>query len=125
MSDPARRLDNQRDALELREGLVPAPARGSGLSLDVRCVLQTIGDLPEDEREACDPVPVQGNSHTPKAQVLGVSGVTAKQRLKRGLRLLAERRADLHLKEDSPDSIQVHAGRMGFLRESQSWHAAA
>jgi hypothetical protein len=26
MNDPARRLDNQRDAAELREGLVPAPA---------------------------------------------------------------------------------------------------
>jgi hypothetical protein len=57
--------------------------------------------------------------------VLGVSGVTAKRRLNRGLRLLAEQLADPRPEEDPPDSIQVHTGGMGNLRVSQSWNAAA
>jgi RNA polymerase sigma-70 factor (ECF subfamily) len=124
-NDPARRLDNQRDAAELCEGLVPSTATSSGLSLDGRCVLQAIGDLPEDDREAFDLVLVQGITHTAATQVLGVSGVTAKRRLNRGLRLLAEQLADLRPEEDPPDSIQVHTGGMGNLRVSQSWNAAA
>src|SRR5438552_729589 len=102
MNDPARRLDNQRDAAELREGLVPAPASSSGLSPDGRCVLQAIGDLPEDEREGIDLVLVQGITHAAAAQVLSVSGVMAKRRLSRGLRLPAERPADLRPGEDPP-----------------------
>jgi DNA-directed RNA polymerase specialized sigma24 family protein len=111
--------------VELREGLVTAPASSFGLSLDGRCVLQAIGDLPEDEREAFDLVLVQGISHTAAAQVLGVSGVTAKRRLNRGLRLPVERLADLRPGEGPPDSIRVHTGRMGVLWVSRSWHAAA
>jgi DNA-directed RNA polymerase specialized sigma24 family protein len=110
----------------VREGLVPAPAISSaGLSLDGRRVPEVIEDLPEDEREAFGLVLVQGIAQTAAPQVLGVSGVTAKRRLNRGLRLQAEQLADLRPGEDPPDSIQVHAGRMGALRVSQSWHAAA
>ena len=104
-NDPARRLDNQRDAAELCEGLVPSTASNSGLSLDGLRVLQAIGDLPEDDREAFDLVLVQGITHTAATQVLGVSGVTAKRRLNRGLRLLAEQLADLRPGEDPPESI--------------------
>jgi RNA polymerase sigma-70 factor (ECF subfamily) len=124
MNDPARRLDYQRDAAELCEALLPAPARSSELSLDGRRVLQAIGDPPEVEREAFDLVLVQGITHSATAQVLEVSGFMAKRRLNRGLRLLAEQLADLRPK-DPLDSIQVKTGRMGVLRVSQSWHATA
>jgi RNA polymerase sigma-70 factor (ECF subfamily) len=44
-------------------------------------------------------------THTEAAQVLGVSAVTVKRWLNRGLRLLTERLADLRPREDAPDSI--------------------
>ena len=54
-NDLAQRLDEQRAAAELREGLVPAPASSaSGLTPDGRRMLQAIGELPEDEREVFD-----------------------------------------------------------------------
>src|SRR4051794_28311305 len=55
LNDLARSLDDQSTAAELREGLVPSPASsGSGLTPKGRRMLQAIGDLPEDEREAFD-----------------------------------------------------------------------
>jgi DNA-directed RNA polymerase specialized sigma24 family protein len=44
-------------------------------------------------------------TQTETAKLLGVSDVTVKRRLNRGLRLLAERLADLRPGEDPPDSI--------------------
>ena len=44
-------------------------------------------------------------AQTEVAQVLGVSAVTVKRRLSRGLRLLAEQLADLRPGEDPPESI--------------------
>ncbi len=106
LNDLARRLDDQPAAVELCEGLVPAPpSSGSGLTPDGRRMLQAIGELPEDEREAFDLVRVQGMTHTEAAQVLGVSAVTVKRRLNRGLRLLSEQLADLRPREKPPDSI--------------------
>jgi RNA polymerase sigma-70 factor (ECF subfamily) len=106
LNDLARRLDDQPAAVELCEGLVPAPASSvSGLTPAGRRMLQAIGELPEDEREAFDLVRVQGLTHTEAAQVLGVSAVTVKRRLNRGLRLLAEQLADLRPSEQPPDSI--------------------
>ena len=53
LNDLARRLDEQPDAAELREGLVPGPASSvSGLSPDGLRMLQAIDELPEDERES-------------------------------------------------------------------------
>src|SRR5882724_13582833 len=53
LNDLARRLDDQPTAVELCEGLVPSPASsGSGLTPEGRRMLEAIGDLPEDEREA-------------------------------------------------------------------------
>ena len=96
LNDLARRLDEQPPAVELSEGLVPAPASsGSGLTPDARRMLDTIGELPEDEREAFDLVRVQGMTHAEAAEVLGVSTATVKRRLNRGLRLLTEKLADL------------------------------
>jgi RNA polymerase sigma-70 factor (ECF subfamily) len=89
----------------LSEVLVPAPASSvSGLTPDGRRMLQAIGELPEDEREAFDLVRVQGMSHSEAAQVLGVSAVTVKRRMNRGLRLLTEQLADLRPCREPPDS---------------------
>jgi RNA polymerase sigma-70 factor (ECF subfamily) len=106
LNDLARRLDEQSAAVELREGLVPASASsGSRLSPDGYRMLQAIGELPEEEREAFDLVRVQGMTQTEAAQVLGVSAVTVKRRLNRGLRLLTEQLADLRPGAKPPDSI--------------------
>jgi RNA polymerase sigma-70 factor (ECF subfamily) len=53
-------------------------------------MLRAIGELPEEEREAFDLVRIQGMTQAEAAQVLGVSVVTVKRRLARGLRLLAD-----------------------------------
>ena len=106
LNDLARRLDNQPPAVELNEGLVAAPASSaSGLTSDGLRMLHTIGTLPEDEREAFDLVRIQGMTQVEAAQLLGVSTVTVKRRLTRGLRLLEEQLADLRPEEDTPDSI--------------------
>jgi RNA polymerase sigma-70 factor (ECF subfamily) len=103
LNDLARRLDDQPAAVELSEGLVPSPpTSASGLSPDGRRMLQAIGDLPEDEREAFDLVRVQGMSHVEAAGVLGVSTATVKRRLNRGLRLLTEQLADLRPSIEPP-----------------------
>jgi RNA polymerase sigma-70 factor (ECF subfamily) len=97
---------NSPSAVEMHEGLVPAPSSsGSGLTLDGRRMLAAIGDLPEDEREGFHLVRVQGMTQAEAAQVLGVSAVTVKRRLNRGLRLLTERLADLRPTDKPPDSI--------------------
>jgi RNA polymerase sigma-70 factor (ECF subfamily) len=106
LNDLARRLDNQPAAVELREGLVPAPASSvSGLSPDGLRMLRAIGALPEEEREAFDLVRVQGMTQTEAAEILGVSTATVKRRLSRGLRLLTEQLADLRPGETPPDPI--------------------
>jgi RNA polymerase sigma-70 factor (ECF subfamily) len=102
----ARRLDNQLAAVELCEELVPSPASSvSGLTPDGLRMLRAIDELPEDEQEVFDLVRIQGMTQAEAAELLGVSAVTVKRRLSRGLRLLAERLADLRPGEDPPDSI--------------------
>jgi RNA polymerase sigma factor (sigma-70 family) len=106
LNDLARRLDEQPAAVELCEGLVPAPASSvSGLSPDGLRMLGAIDELPEDEREVFDLVRIQGMTQTETAKLLGVADVTVKRRLNRGLRLLAERLADLRPGENPPVSI--------------------
>src|SRR3954452_22675997 len=96
LNDLARRLDEQPDAVELREGLAPAaPSSGSALGPDARRILEAIEDLPEDEREAFDLVRIQGLTQTAAAEVLGVSSKTVQRRLTRGLLVLSQRLADL------------------------------
>jgi RNA polymerase sigma factor (sigma-70 family) len=105
LNDLARRLDKEPAAGELCEEIVPAPVTsGSGLSPDGRRMLQAIGELPEDEREAFDLVRVQGMTQAEAAKVLGISTATVKRRLNRGLRLLSEQLADLRPDEQPPDS---------------------
>jgi RNA polymerase sigma factor (sigma-70 family) len=106
LNDLARRLDEQPAAMELREELVPGLASsGSGLTPNGRRMLEAIDNLPEDEREAFGLVRVQGMTHTEAARVLGVSAITVKRRLNRGLLLLTEKLADLSPGHTSPDSI--------------------
>jgi RNA polymerase sigma-70 factor (ECF subfamily) len=96
LNDLARRLDEQPPAMQVQEGLVPAPASsGSGLTANGRRMLEAIDGLPEDEREVFGLVRVQGMNQTEAAQLLGVSPTTVKRRLNRGLRILTEKLADL------------------------------
>ena len=105
LNDMARRLDEEPGALELREGLVPAPASSdSGLTPDGRRMLEAIGSLPEGEREAFDLVRIQGMTQAEAAQVLGVSTMTVYRRLNRGLQLLTEMLGDLRPDENAPGS---------------------
>jgi RNA polymerase sigma-70 factor (ECF subfamily) len=106
LNDLARRLDGQPAAAELSEGLVPAPASSvSGLTPDGLRMLRAIDELPEEEREVFDLVRIQGMTQAEAAQLLGVSTVTVKRRLSRGLQLLAEQLADLRPGEGPPGSI--------------------
>jgi RNA polymerase sigma-70 factor (ECF subfamily) len=51
--------------------------------------------LPDEEREAFERVKLQDLTQTEAARILGVSPMTVKWRLTRGLRLLTERLDDL------------------------------
>jgi RNA polymerase sigma factor (sigma-70 family) len=103
LNDLARRLDEQPAAVDLGDRLVPAPASsGSGLSPDGRRMLAAIDALPPDEREAFDLVRIQGMTQTEAARVLGVSVMTVKRRLNRGLQALAAALGDLAPEEDGP-----------------------
>jgi RNA polymerase sigma-70 factor (ECF subfamily) len=105
LNDLARRLDNGPAAVELNEGLMPAPADSdSGLSPDGRRMLEVIDILPEDDREAFDLVRIQGLTHGEAAEVLGVAPKTVQRRLDRGLRLLAERLSHLRPAGTDPES---------------------
>jgi RNA polymerase sigma-70 factor (ECF subfamily) len=102
LNDLARRLDKQPAAVELREGVVSAPSSsGSGLSPNGRRILEAIDELPEDEREAFGLVRIHGMTQTEAAKVIGVSAITVKRRLNRGLRLLTEKLADLQGPSDA------------------------
>ena len=98
LNDLARRLDERPAAVELREGLVPAPANSeSGITPDGRRMLEAIDNLPEDEREVFDfgLVHLQGLTHVEAAEVLDVSVKTVQRRLNRASLLLAEELDDL------------------------------
>jgi RNA polymerase sigma factor (sigma-70 family) len=104
LNDLARRLDEQPAVVELGEGMGAAPASsGSGLNPEGRRMLEAIGDLPDDEREVFDLVRIQGMSQVEVAAVVGVSTVTVRRRLNRGLRLLTEKLDDLRPDEKRPN----------------------
>ncbi|MFT3882402.1 MAG: sigma-70 family RNA polymerase sigma factor [Gemmatales bacterium] len=96
LNDLARRLDERAPAMELHEGVVPAPiSHNSCLTPEGHRMLDAIEKLPEDEREAFDLVRIQGMTQVEAAQVLGISTMTVKRRLNRGLQLLSEQIGDL------------------------------
>jgi RNA polymerase sigma-70 factor (ECF subfamily) len=104
LNDVRRRLDDQPAASALCEGNVPSLISSiTGPTPDSRRKLQAISELPEDEREAFDLVPVQRTTHTEAAQVLHVSAVTVKRRLNRGLLLLIAKLSDRRPCQESPD----------------------
>jgi RNA polymerase sigma factor (sigma-70 family) len=103
LNDLARRFDKQAPLFELPSDDVPAPASNdSGLSDEGRRMLEAIDQLPDDEREAFDLVRIQGLSHTEASQIIGVTPLTVKRRLNRGLRLLAKQLSDLEPLDASP-----------------------
>ena len=100
LNDLARQLDNRPAAEQLQEGQALDPATDdSGPTPDGRRVLAAIDRLPEDQREAFDLVRVQGMSLADAGQILGVSAMTVKRRVDRGLTRLVDELADLR-----PDS---------------------
>ena len=77
--------------MELREGLVPAPASSeSGITPNGRRMLEAIENLPQDEREVFGLVRLQGLTQVETARVLDVSVKTVHRRLNRASLLLAE-----------------------------------
>jgi RNA polymerase sigma factor (sigma-70 family) len=91
LNDLARRSDERPAAVELREGLVPAPAGSSSVLAPAgRRILEAIDGLPVDEREVFDLVRIQGLTQAEAAEVLGVSARTVQRRLNRSLVLLAD-----------------------------------
>jgi RNA polymerase sigma-70 factor (ECF subfamily) len=103
LNDLCRRLDRQPLELELPSDAVPAPASsGSGLSDDGRRMLEAIDRMPEDEREAFELVRIQGLTHTEASEIIGVTPLTVKRRLNRGLRLLANQLSDLEPPQERP-----------------------
>jgi RNA polymerase sigma factor (sigma-70 family) len=96
LNDLARRLDEQAPAAELGDRPVPAPAGSdSALSPDARLMLDAIGELPDDDREAFDLVRIQGLTQPEAAEVLGVSVKTVQRRLNHARLLLADALDDL------------------------------
>jgi RNA polymerase sigma factor (sigma-70 family) len=103
LNDLARRLDERPAAVELNEGLLPAPASShSALTPDGRRMLAAIEALPEEEREAFSLVRVQGLTQPEAAEVLGVSAKTVQRRLNRALLLLVEELDDLRPDREPP-----------------------
>lgn len=103
LNDLARRLDDQPAAVGLSEGLVPSPASSSsGLTPEGRRMLEAIGDLPEDEREAFSLVRIQGLTQVEAAEVLGVSIKTVQRRVNRALLTLEEELDDLRPAGEPP-----------------------
>ena len=87
----------------MRDESVPAPVRsGTGLAPEVRRILKAIDRMPEGEREASDPVRIEGMSQAKAAQVLEVSVMTVNRRLNRGLQLLAAALGDLYPGDEDP-----------------------
>jgi RNA polymerase sigma factor (sigma-70 family) len=96
LNDLARRLEEQPNALELREGLEPAAqSSGSALGPEARRILEAIEGLPEDEREAFSLIRIQGLTQAEAAGLLAVSSRTVQRRLNRGVLLLSRRLDDL------------------------------
>jgi RNA polymerase sigma-70 factor (ECF subfamily) len=91
LNDLARRLDERPAAVELRDGLVSAPASSeSGITPNGRRILEAIEKLPDEEREVFGLVRLQGLTQVETAEVLDVSVKTVHRRLNRASLLLAE-----------------------------------
>jgi RNA polymerase sigma factor (sigma-70 family) len=107
LNDLSRRLAKQPVFVDMELEEIPVPASsGSGLSEDGCRMLEAIDKLPEDEREAFDLVRIQGMTHTEASLILGVTPLTVKRRLNRGLRLLAKQLSDLQPPEPRSETAK-------------------
>jgi RNA polymerase sigma factor (sigma-70 family) len=105
LNDLARQLDSRPATVEMREALALDPTEGdSGPTPDGRRIFAAIEGLHEDQREAFDLVRVQGMSLAEAGQILGVSAMTVKRRVDRGLSRLVDELADLRPGAESPSS---------------------
>jgi len=96
LNDLARKLDGHAPAMELQEGIVPAPETSvSQLTPNALRMLEAIDSLPEEEREVFSLVRIQAMTQTEVAEVLGTSTKTVQRRLNRALLWLADRLGDL------------------------------
>jgi RNA polymerase sigma-70 factor (ECF subfamily) len=107
LNDLSRRLDQQPPFTKIELDDLPAPpSSDSGLSEDACRMLNAIERLPADEREAFDLIRIQGLTHTEASQILGVTPLTVKRRLNRGLRLLANQLSEFQPPEPRSEGAE-------------------
>lgn len=102
----ARRLDEQPAASVLQEEAAAAPLESSENGVNVRRILDAIGDLPEEEREVFELVRLQGLTHHEVAEVVGVATKTVQRRLNRALVILTSKLGDLRVSDGPADSAE-------------------
>jgi RNA polymerase sigma-70 factor (ECF subfamily) len=96
LNDLARRLDKQPIVDVLCDDRVPAPTNSdSGISPEARRILDAIDGLSVEEREVFDLIRIQGLTQPEAAEILGVSVMTVRRRLGRGVQRLTEVLGDL------------------------------
>jgi RNA polymerase sigma factor (sigma-70 family) len=96
LNDLARRLDERPKLVDLGERQLVAPdSSDTGLTPVCRRMFEAISRLPDAEREAFELVRLQGMNQAEAARILGVSAMTVKRRLNRGLQFLSEELSDL------------------------------
>ena len=96
LNDLVRRLDKQPSVAELHDEMMPAPTNSdSGISPEARRILDAIDGLSVEEREVFDLIRIQGLTQPEAAEILGVSVMTVRRRLGRGVQRLTEVLSDL------------------------------
>jgi DNA-directed RNA polymerase specialized sigma24 family protein len=96
LNDLAGRADERPVAVELRKGLVSAPASSeSGITSHGRRMLEAIDNLPEDEREVFSLACMKEFANVNSTEVLDDSVKSVQRRLNRASLLLAEELDDL------------------------------
>lgn len=104
LNDVARRLDKQPNVFELQDVAVSAESTGtSEVNPEYLRMLNAIGRLTDEEREAFELVRIQGLTFPEAAEVLGVSTRTVQRRLTHSLQSLREMLEDLQPGSDSTE----------------------
>ena len=106
LNDVCRRLDNQAQAAQLGSQVAAMPESEASELTPVACrILETIDDLPEEERESFELVRIQGMSSAEAAALLDVTPRTMQRRVNRAVVLLTQKLGDLQLKpEPQPET---------------------
>ncbi len=97
LNDMARMLDERTQVLgsAAENAAASPPSEDTQLGPVARRMFQAIDDLPTEEREAFEPVKIQGMTQVETAELLGVSDRTVLRRLNRALLLLTQTLSDL------------------------------